>query len=240
MFELETDQDLRRFVGNHASALRRSTRRHSEWAADEIEACVWDRMRGHRCGLAICPRCARDTRLRLLNWAESAPHSEAALVTSYLKSVAFGDLCGADLERLKRNFRQQLVRGGVGMKALGGIETAWEAATSSWLIHAHHIALDLQPEDRSRLKDVAKSLSRPRAIKVQPIKEGELDYTATYCLKLGLMVSSRSNAKSRRNFRIRMPSAPATELAEFLAGHGPDDFLFPIGFRRRGASIELA
>src|SRR5271165_4730664 len=110
----------------------------------------------HRCSLPICAVCARAYRegpiaqLYALANASAGPDEVATIYLGLFPPDSLGD---ADVRRTHGMFRKRLDRAGFkGAIVVGGIEVAWQEKWQRWLLHAHVLAIGVEPNAWEQLE----------------------------------------------------------------------------------------
>jgi hypothetical protein len=184
------------------------------------------------CLLPICAVCARDYRvdpiaqLHALAGAYPGPHEVA---TIYLKLFAPDSLADADLRRTGEMLRKRLDRAGFkGAILVGGIEVAWQENWQRWLLHAHVLAIGVDPTAWQRLEAALKNSGTWRPIEVDELRDP--DKQLSYCIKFVTY-----HQPGRR--LVPLPADRLVELAAWQSQYRFEDFLFAYGARRRGGQL---
>ncbi len=186
----------------------------------------------HRCSLPICAVCALAYRqgpiaqLHALAHTYPGPHEVA---TIYLSLIPPGGLAAVDVPHAREMFRKRLDRAGFqGAIAVGGIEAGWQHNLQRWLLHAHVLAIGVDPQAWERLETALKKGGTSKPLKRDPLCDpGE---QLSYCIKFMPL-----HRPGRR--RVPLPSDRLVELAAWWSRHRFEDFLFAYGARRRGGRI---
>jgi hypothetical protein len=186
----------------------------------------------HRCRLPICAVCARDyrvdpiTQLHALARAYLGPHQVA---TIYIKLFAPDFLADADLRRIGEMLRKRLDRAGFkGAIVVGGVEVAWQENWQRWLLHAHVLAIGVDPNAWKRLEAALEDSDTDDPVRVQLLCDP--DQQLSYCVKFVTY-----HQPGRR--LVPLPPDRLVELAEWWSQYRFEDFLFAYGVRRHGSHL---
>jgi hypothetical protein len=168
------------------------------------------------------------TQLHALAHAYPGPHEVATL---YLDLFAPGFLRDADLWRAKEMLRKRLARAGFpGAIVVGGIEVAWQDKWQRWLLHAHVLAIGVDPTAWQRLAAALKNSGTWRPVKVDELRD--LEEQLSYCVKFVTY-----HQPGRR--LVPLPPDRLVELAAWWSQYRFEDFLFAYGARRRGGRLAV-
>ena len=187
---------------------------------------------GHPCKLPVCAVCARAYRqgpiaqLHALANAFAGPHEVA---TIYLGLFPPGFLADADVRRTHEMFRKRLDRAGFkGAIVVGNIEVAWQEHWQRWLLHAHVLAIGVDPQAWEQLEAALEKSGT--ADPVRPVALCNPDEQLSYCIKFVTY-----HQPGRRV--VPLPGERLVELAAWWSRHRFEDFLFAYGARRRGGCL---
>jgi hypothetical protein len=186
----------------------------------------------HRRSLLICAVCARAYRqgpiaqLHALGNAYAGPHE---IATIYLGLYRPGFLAVADVRRAQEMFRKRLDRAGFkGAIVAGGIEVAWQENWQRWLLHAHVLAIGVDPNAWTQLEAALEKSGTADPVDVRALCNP--DEQLSYCIKFGSY-----HQPGRR--RVPLPRDRLVELAAWWSQYRFEDFFFAYGARRRGGRL---
>jgi hypothetical protein len=187
---------------------------------------------GHPCKLPVCAVCARAYRqgpIAQLHALANACPGPPEVATIYLGLFPPDSLGDADVRRTHEMFRKRLDRAGFkGAIVAGGIEVAWQENWQRWLLHAHVLAIGVDPHAWKQLEAALEKSGT--ADPVRPVALCNPDEQLSYCIKFVTY-----HQPGRR--LVPLPPDRLVELAAWWSGHRFEDFLFAYGARRRGGQL---
>jgi hypothetical protein len=126
-------------------------------------------------------------------------------------------------------FRKRLDRAGFkGAILAGGIEVAWQAQWQRWLLHAHVLAIGVEPNAWTQLEAALEKSGTADPVKWDPLCDP--DEQLSYLIKF-----ITYHQPGRRP--VPLPRDRLVELAAWWSRHRFEDCLFAYGARRRGGRI---
>ena len=188
----------------------------------------------HRCWLPICAVCARDYRPGPIAQLHALAHAKAypgprEIATIYLDLFDLGFLADADPRCAREMFRKRLDRSGFkGAILAGGIEVAWQEQRQRWLLHAHVLAIGVDPNAWQRLEAVLENSGTADPVDVVALRD--FDEQLSYLVKFVTY-----HQPGRR--LVPLPADRLVELAAWWSRHRFEDYLFAYGARRRGGCL---
>jgi hypothetical protein len=175
----------------------------------------------HPCGLLICAVCARAYRqgpiaqLHALANEYAGPHE---IATIYLGLYRPGFLAVADVRRAQEMFRKRLDRAGFKRAiVVGNIEVAWQAHWQRWLLHAHVLAIGVDPHAWKRLEAALEKSGTADPVDIRALCNP--DEQLSYCVKFVTY-----QQPGRRRFGL--PPDRLVELAAWWSQYRFEDFFF--------------
>jgi hypothetical protein len=193
------------------------------------------------CGLVVCAVDARHFRLPLirglLKIAKSRP-GQHEIATIFLETFPAGKLAEADVKRAHDRFRRRLERNDfAGSKLIGGTEVNWDAATRSWVLHVHLLAIGVPPSAWVRLRRALRDTGTSFPVKVQRLRNPGRQIS--YLTKFHTYFRPNSRSGGVRSRAVPLPPDRLAELAEWWSAYTFDDFIFLVGAKRRGGRIVI-
>jgi hypothetical protein len=190
---------------------------------------------GEPCAKILCSVCGRGYRRWLGGQAlPIVKNTHAKVVTILLQEVAAQDLPYVDVDVLHECLRKRLKRAGI-TAAIGGTEQTYVAAREVWVVHVHLLVFGESDAARHRLGTMMRKDGIDRPIKWQPLKD-PVEQTS-YIQKFPTY--HRPGKPGARGKGTAYPLAPVQigQLASWTSQYQFHDFLFLLGFRRRGSTI---
>jgi hypothetical protein len=188
------------------------------------------------CRQVLCPTCAR--RYRLWRAAEILVHAShglpACALTILLRQVRGRDLHRVHLKAEHELLRKRLAR--AGFKAVaGGTEASYDADEDLWTVHVHLIVFGEIDDALPKLRKIFKRDGLHRSI----VREELHDVVGwvTYSQKFVTYHRPGSAQFGGRGRAYPLKSRQIIQLARWTGRYRFEDFLFLLGFRRRGAQI---
>jgi hypothetical protein len=148
------------------------------------------------------------------------------IATIYLDFFPSGSLGQADLSHIREMFRKRLDRAGFKPAIVaGGIEVAWQANYQRWLLHAHVLAIGVDPQAWQQLEAVLAKSGTADPVKVDELRDG--DVQLSYCVKFVTY-----HQPGRR--LVPLPPDRLVELAAWWSRYRFEDFFFAYRAGRLG------
>jgi hypothetical protein len=189
------------------------------------------------CAEILCPPCARRYRLwltsNLLGLAAQAP--PAFIATILLEAVKGPALNKIEPGILHERVRKRLIRAGV-KAAIGGTEASYEAEENRWIIHLHLLVFESLELGRAQLREAFSDSNLDRAVVCQPLQ----DLVAQISYLQKFQTYHRPGRRGSKHRRRAYPMKPEQigQLAQWTRRFRFEDFLFVLGFRRRGERFD--
>jgi hypothetical protein len=223
----ETIRKVEEYYNINIKALRRDD--GCQHIADRIESCS-----GSPCESPLCPYCARKYRRwftgQVLRIADGVP---GTILTLLLEEVPASRLLKVEISRLHDRLRKRLTRAGI-IAAIGGTEAKYEARRESWIVHVHLVAFGVDDAAIRRLKRMAQKDGLKRPVMAQPLRDRaqQISYLQKFSTYHRPGSPNRGKASS-----VPMHHLQIGQLARWTEVHKFKDFLFLLGFRRRGCLL---
>jgi hypothetical protein len=189
----------------------------------------------HPCWRPFCAVCARDYRLEpiaqlhALAQAKTKHPGPHEVATIYLDFFPPGSLGQADLPHIREMFRKRLDRARFKPAIVaGGIEVAWQENWRRWLLHAHVLAIGVDPQAWQQLEAALAKSGTADPVKVDQLRDP--DQQLSYCVKFAAY-----HQPGRR--RVPLPPDRLSELADWWSRYRFEDFFFAYRARRRGGRL---
>jgi hypothetical protein len=191
------------------------------------------------CCKVFCPCCGRHFRrwvsgqiLEKLN--QSACSAE--ICTLILDRIPTGKLSDVNIQKVSKALKRQLMRAGFSdARAIGGLEVAYSASESSWVLHAHLMILNGSALAFKILRHRLKKISGDRALKCQSIKNPVVQ--CSYLIKFLTYYRPLRQVGRTRSIAIPLPNGLLSELIIWQNLWKFEDFLILYRCRRRGLAI---
>jgi hypothetical protein len=189
------------------------------------------------CAEVLCPPCARRYRLwlttKLLGLAAKPP--PAFIATILLEAVEGPELSKIEPGALHERARKQLTRAGI-RAAIGGTEASYEAEENRWIIHLHLLVFESLEHGRAQLREAFFDSNLDRTVVCQPLQ----DLVAQISYLQKFQTYHRPGRRGSKNRGRAYPMKPEQigQLAQWTRRFRFEDFLFVLGFRRRGERFD--
>jgi hypothetical protein len=229
---IETPADAQRYRDINVRALNSSD------SLDDLAAAIVNCAANEPCGEILCPPCARLYRF----WFGSEVlslivHGISTRVLTILLLAVNGDELGdVELKRQHERLRKRLIRAGI-RAAIGGTEVCYKAAKDQWIVHVHLLVFGRSDAAIANLKDMfAGTDELDNAVDAKALRDPIEQVTylqkfATYHRpgKLGFRGKGRAYPLKKEQI---------LQLGQWTQRYWFQDYLFLLGFRRRGFRIE--
>jgi hypothetical protein len=187
----------------------------------------------HPCREFLCPHCTSDYRLwlapELMTLAQLGP--SAFVATILLQSVPGPELSDVDVRACNQMVRKRLIRAGF-RAAIGGTEAAYKAGEDRWIVHMHLLVFGEREEARPRLQYAFRGVGLHRPVVTAVIKD-PVDQI-TYLQKFATYHRPGSSEFGEKGRAYPLKPRQIVQLARWTENRCFEDFLFVLGFRRRG------
>ena len=185
----------------------------------------------HRCGCIWCPVCARTYRAWISSQVLALVQTgvRATIVVLNLREVAAEALTEVNIGKTLDLLRKDMTR--CGFQALiGNLEAAYKPERKAWCIHVHLVVFGDVTEPLAALRAMFRARGVRRAVHDTPVTAPIRQIS--YQFKFVTYYRFRSNRKAYPLVRAQLD-----QLIEWTANIKSTDFLFLIGFQRRGSIV---
>jgi hypothetical protein len=158
-----------------------------------------------------------------------------SLQTILLEAVEGPELSKIEPGALHERARKQLTRAGI-RAAIGGIEASYEAEENRWIIHLHLLVFESLEHGCAQLREAFSDSDLDRAVVCQPLQ----DLVAQISYLQKFQTYHRPGRRGSKNRGRAYPMKPEQigQLAQWTRRFRFEDFLFVLGFRRRGERFD--
>jgi hypothetical protein len=191
---------------------------------------------GAPCECILCALCPKDYRTWLTASVMSfvTPAVKCHVVTILLVAAHGPLLAAVDVKKEHDRLRKRLLRCGF-LAAIGGTETSYEASSDLWTVHVHLLVFGDIVLPLKRLRAMVQKDGFERPIKSQSLRDpiAQISYLQKFAT---FHRPGRAEARGRGR-AVPLKSDQVAQLAAWHSGRKFTDYLFLLGFRRRGARI---
>lgn len=198
---------------------------------------IFDCSASSPCAEVNCPMCTRSFRRWLTG--QALQYSESISLEVYtlaLELVPRGKLENCDLPVVKDRVAQRFRRAALSVKfVLGGIEAEYQHSNDAFIVHAHLLVSQLPRDEKKALRSAFANIDAKRTAKIQPLRDAPRQIS--YLLKFATYHRPGSQTGSRRAAAFPLPDHALKALTLWRARHSLMDFVFMMGFRRKGSDL---
>jgi hypothetical protein len=185
----------------------------------------------------LCPCCARRFRLWLgSELVHLTAHGPPAFVATILLQATQGSaLSEIEPRILHERVRKRLKRAGI-PAAIGGTEASYRAEEDRWIVHLHLLVFGTLETTAVRLRETFRDPDLDLAVVCQPLRSRAAQIS--YLQKFQTCHRPGEAGFSGRGRAYPMKPEQIAQLAEWTKSRRFEEFLFMLGFRRRGSRFE--